>query len=184
MVGGAISGYCAMGSVESAMTPTSVMTMLITPAKIGRSMKKCGKFMKSEVGSGISELFAPTPGNHARLVNVTLLRGIDGRDDDCNQFIGFFFERRKSFRRDDPGFFKQFEPEQRFIGLFFDIAEFGEKVRSGFCAASGAVICGHDVPDRTSCVASARADVVFGKADRKSTRLNSSHTVISYAVFC
>src|SRR5437016_5005429 len=45
MVGGAISGYCAMGSVESAMTPTSVMTMLITPAKIGRSMKKCGKFM-------------------------------------------------------------------------------------------------------------------------------------------
>src|SRR5438067_1454615 len=34
-----------MGSVESAMTPTSVMTMLITPAKIGRSMKKCGKFM-------------------------------------------------------------------------------------------------------------------------------------------
>jgi hypothetical protein len=27
------------------MTPTSVMTMLITPAKIGRSMKKCGKFM-------------------------------------------------------------------------------------------------------------------------------------------
>src|SRR6201987_4189692 len=45
MVGGAISGYCAIGSVESAMTPTSVMTMLITPAKIGRSMKKCGKFM-------------------------------------------------------------------------------------------------------------------------------------------
>src|SRR6266404_3963488 len=45
MVGGAISGYCAMGSVESAITPRSVITMLITPAKIGRSMKKCGKFM-------------------------------------------------------------------------------------------------------------------------------------------
>src|ERR1700676_4808368 len=45
MVGGAISGYCAMGSVESAITPTIVMTILITPAKIGRSMKKCGKFM-------------------------------------------------------------------------------------------------------------------------------------------
>jgi hypothetical protein len=42
-----------MGSVESAMTPTSVMTMLITPAKIGRSMKKCGKFMSTPV--------APTP---------------------------------------------------------------------------------------------------------------------------
>src|SRR4029077_9758882 len=49
MVGGAISGYCAMGSVESAMTPTSVMRMLITPAKIGRSMKKCGKFMPTAV---------------------------------------------------------------------------------------------------------------------------------------
>src|SRR5439155_9942561 len=49
MVGGAISGYCAIGSVESAMTPTSVMTMLITPAKIGRSMKKCGKFMPTAV---------------------------------------------------------------------------------------------------------------------------------------
>src|SRR5437870_3629468 len=45
MVGGAISGYCAIGSVESAITPTRVMTMLITPAKIGRSMKKCGKFI-------------------------------------------------------------------------------------------------------------------------------------------
>src|SRR6185312_15580904 len=49
MVGGAISGYCAMGSVESAITPTSVMTMLITPAKIGRSMKKWGKFMPTAV---------------------------------------------------------------------------------------------------------------------------------------
>ena len=28
-----------------------------------------------------------TPGNHARLVNATLLRGIDGRDDDRDQFI-------------------------------------------------------------------------------------------------
>jgi hypothetical protein len=46
MVGGAISGYCAIGSVNSAMAPTSVMTMLITPAKIGRSMKKCGKFIE------------------------------------------------------------------------------------------------------------------------------------------
>src|SRR5436190_3364265 len=49
MVGGAISGYCAMGSVVSAMTPTSVMTMLMTPAKVGRSMKKCGKFMSTSV---------------------------------------------------------------------------------------------------------------------------------------
>src|SRR6266851_2417218 len=49
MVGGAISGYWAIGSVASAMKPTRVMTMLITPAKIGRSMKKCGKFMSTAV---------------------------------------------------------------------------------------------------------------------------------------
>src|SRR5438034_5500287 len=31
---------------------------------------------------------------------------------------------------------------------------------------------------------STQAPFLFGYADRKSTRLNSSHTVISYAVFC
>src|SRR5260221_4943222 len=40
-------------------------------------------------------------------------------------------------------------------------------------------------PVRTEC---ARADLLSGRdaldRDRKSTRLNSSHTVISYAVFC
>src|SRR5204863_1136853 len=49
IVGGAISGYCAIGSVESAITPTSVMTMLMTPAKIGRSIKKCGKFTELQI---------------------------------------------------------------------------------------------------------------------------------------
>src|SRR5438132_1889131 len=33
-------------------------------------------------------------------------------------------------------------------------------------------------------VTEATADVAFALLDRKSTRLNSSHTVISYAVFC
>src|SRR5436190_11844139 len=64
MVGGAISGYCAIGSVKSAITPTSVITMLITPAKIGRSMKKCGKFIaiaiapepRSFCGLGLSDV--------------------------------------------------------------------------------------------------------------------------------
>src|SRR5438034_5029005 len=43
---------------------------------------------------------------------------------------------------------------------------------------------------RIRLVAGARSDVrellvaLRGQADRKSTRLNSSHTVISYAVFC
>src|SRR5215211_7553337 len=37
---------------------------------------------------------------------------------------------------------------------------------------------------RTWCSSSAPSDPVSLKPDRKSTRLNSSHTVISYAVFC
>src|SRR5207245_4147626 len=40
-----------IGSVESAMVTTRVITMLITPAKIGRSMKKCGKFMAIAVAA-------------------------------------------------------------------------------------------------------------------------------------
>src|SRR6266849_8552739 len=100
MVGGAISGYCAMGSVESAMTPTSVMTMLITPAKIGRSMKKWGKFMKSEVGSWMSELTGGSPRNRFRLPTSDFrlpLGGVDGRDDNGDQFISLLFEHRESF---------------------------------------------------------------------------------------
>src|SRR5262249_48288527 len=38
-VGGAISGYCATGSVTKATVPASTMTMDSTEAKIGRSMK-------------------------------------------------------------------------------------------------------------------------------------------------
>ena len=40
MLGGVICGYCAMGSVQTAMPPANVMTMDSTAAKIGRSMKK------------------------------------------------------------------------------------------------------------------------------------------------
>ena len=39
-VGGAISGYCATGSVNRAMPPPSVMKMDSTAAKMGRLMKK------------------------------------------------------------------------------------------------------------------------------------------------
>src|SRR5258707_467243 len=39
-VGGVMSGYCATGSVNRAMLPARVMTMLSTDAKIGRLMKK------------------------------------------------------------------------------------------------------------------------------------------------
>src|SRR5262249_48516847 len=39
-VGGAISGYCASGSVKSATEPPSTITIDSTEAKIGRLMKK------------------------------------------------------------------------------------------------------------------------------------------------
>src|SRR4030095_2646621 len=40
-VGGAISGYCAIGSTCDAISPASVMMIEMTPAKIGRLMKNC-----------------------------------------------------------------------------------------------------------------------------------------------
>src|SRR3977135_4071353 len=40
MAGGAMLGYCAMGSVVTASAPISMMTMASTQAKTGRSMKK------------------------------------------------------------------------------------------------------------------------------------------------
>src|SRR5579859_7873910 len=38
--GGAIGGYCAIGRAMIARIPAMMMTMAITTAKIGRSMKK------------------------------------------------------------------------------------------------------------------------------------------------
>ena len=35
-----MAGYCAMGSVNTASTPTIMMMIAMTQAKIGRSMKK------------------------------------------------------------------------------------------------------------------------------------------------
>jgi hypothetical protein len=40
MLGGVICGYCATGRFGIATRPASVMTIDITEAKIGRSMKK------------------------------------------------------------------------------------------------------------------------------------------------
>src|SRR5262245_58489406 len=41
MIGGAISGYCAIGSRKNATAPKITKTTEITEAKMGRSMKKC-----------------------------------------------------------------------------------------------------------------------------------------------
>ena len=43
IVGGAISGYCATGSVKYAAAPRSTIRIDRTVAKIGRSMQKCEK---------------------------------------------------------------------------------------------------------------------------------------------
>jgi len=45
MVGGVMSGYCAIGRFTIATAPASVMTIEITAAKIGRSMQKCEMFI-------------------------------------------------------------------------------------------------------------------------------------------
>jgi hypothetical protein len=47
-VGGAISGYSAIGSARWAMAPTIVIRMEITAAKIGWSMKKRDRRMALE----------------------------------------------------------------------------------------------------------------------------------------
>src|SRR5262249_39586084 len=56
-VGGAISGYWAIGSVNRAMPPPSTMTIDSTEAKIGRLMKKRENIGNSEqkegAGSGL-----------------------------------------------------------------------------------------------------------------------------------
>src|ERR1700728_221999 len=41
MIGGAISGYCAIGRRENDTAPKITKTIETTAAKIGRSMKKC-----------------------------------------------------------------------------------------------------------------------------------------------
>src|SRR5215467_9923419 len=53
--GGAISGYCAIGSVRIAASPASTKNSAITAAKIGRSMKKreiMGSLLALRLGLG------------------------------------------------------------------------------------------------------------------------------------
>src|SRR5439155_8535498 len=49
-------------------------------------------------------------------------------------------------------------------------------LRTGPCATPQAKVCVNTRP--------VRCDSIVSKGDRKSTRLNSSHVAISYAVFC
>src|SRR5437016_11890555 len=45
MVGGTTSGYSLIGNRNIAIKPTRKITMESTPAKIGRRIKKCEKFI-------------------------------------------------------------------------------------------------------------------------------------------
>src|SRR5436190_24013607 len=45
IVGGTTSGYSLIGSFHIAIKPTMKMTIESTPAKIGRRIKKCEKFI-------------------------------------------------------------------------------------------------------------------------------------------
>src|SRR5260221_1663308 len=56
-------------------------------------------------------------------------------------------------------------------------------VLSAACAAVP-VLPGGGAPSEVKSCCCCSSGLTFGAGDRKSTRLNSSHTVISYAVFC
>src|SRR5438034_2791301 len=56
-------------------------------------------------------------------------------------------------------------------------------VKATFCNRNVLISCGVDVSAEDTSTGFAAASNT-GLIDRKSTRLNSSHTVISYAVFC
>ena len=57
IVGGAISGYCAIGNRSNATPPRMTNTIEMTAAKIGLSMKKC----EMRIGSGIQDQFGLAP---------------------------------------------------------------------------------------------------------------------------
>src|SRR5258708_16061854 len=51
-------------------------------------------------------------------------------------------------------------------------------------AVAGAAVADRAVPGGARGAAAAPRSVIAARGDRKSTRLNSSHQIISYAVFC
>src|SRR5688572_1207869 len=94
MVGGATSGYCAIGSPSRATPPTMTMTTESTVAKMGRSMKKCEiigrscrKSRSAGGGHGVEgDLAGSRTGNHLsgfRLHHEARLGPLDAGDDDA-----------------------------------------------------------------------------------------------------
>src|SRR5271163_4874500 len=56
--GGAISGYCAIGSRANDTAPRITKTIEITAAKIGRSMKKCERRIPASIRLGLRGVLA------------------------------------------------------------------------------------------------------------------------------
>src|SRR5436190_7481521 len=67
---------------------------------------------------------------------------------------------------------------------FFAGFTFSDEVEAGEAFPAASLFVPRWQVSRAGAVTTAVANLAIGKRDRKSTRLNSSHTVISYAVFC
>src|SRR5256885_10825700 len=70
--------------------------------------------------------------------------------------------------------------------LFRSVLKTAETLQFGIEGKPAEIICPAIIFMKTKpgCEKGARVQVTFYELDRKSTRLNSSHLVISYAVFC
>src|SRR5689334_17889240 len=99
-VGGAISGYCATGSVGYATTPKMMISVERTAAKIGLSIKKCGKRMRAGrycCSSVACEGGGAAPGNDDG--EVSAARGLIVTRDGCTVVPGCNCARPSSTTR-------------------------------------------------------------------------------------
>src|SRR5260221_2857287 len=79
-----------------------------------------------------------------------------------------------------------------FRSCFIIVSTPGRQAQPSTCPARDPAACAGTEPKGTICksrsgdipLVNARYRTIMSELDRKSTRLNSSHTVISYAVFC
>lgn len=69
--------------------------------------------------------------------------GLARRCHDCRKLVCFGQKRREFSRRHDVGFDKQFEPQCRLIGFFFDRPNLGDEFGLTARPATGAVVRSH-----------------------------------------
>src|SRR5690625_4541741 len=78
---------------------------------------------------------------------------------------------------------RQVQPGSLFVALAGERVDGHDYLPDAFAAGAAAAIVTRDVPGAAGPTI-AVPDAVRALGDRKSTRLNSSHVAISYAVFC